>query len=183
MSDTRTLDEFIRDLGAAFERRAEADRHVLSRGTIEVTEGSPMTTTAPTRRPVYERLRTMKGRGRRVQPMALSTGDVIRVDGLKYRVTAEPERTTTGSVKIPAYSEDNQFEDLYLAVEPTVALLGSIDVGPNPFEPGDWADHKSGTLDPREVAKVQGENICLQIGTLVTPPIPHANYDRIPKES
>lgn len=53
----------------------------------------------------------------------------------------------------------------------------------NPFEVGDWADHKSGDLDPREVAEVEGAHIRLRIGPeTVTDLVPADAYDRIPKE-
>jgi hypothetical protein len=45
-------------------------------------------------------------------------------------------------------------------------------------QPGDLAWHKTRTLDPRPVAEVdhKARTIRLQIGTLVTDPIPRANY-------
>ena len=52
----------------------------------------------------------------------------------------------------------------------------------NQFQPGDYADHKSGTLDPRPVESVEGDTIRLRIGTVVTDPLPAANYRRIPKD-
>lgn len=53
----------------------------------------------------------------------------------------------------------------------------------NPFKPGDMAVHKSNTLDARPVESVDGDNIILRIGTVLTPPLPHTNYRRIPKEA
>lgn len=43
---------------------------------------------------------------------------------------------------------------------------------------GDFADHKSRTLDPRPVAEVSddGKKVRLQIGTVVTDWIPAKNY-------
>lgn len=43
---------------------------------------------------------------------------------------------------------------------------------------GDWADHKSGTLDPRPVAEVSedGKQIKIKIHTLVTDWLPASNY-------
>lgn len=44
--------------------------------------------------------------------------------------------------------------------------------------PGDLADHKSRTLDPRPVESVDRANrtVVLRIGTVLTPPLPLANY-------
>lgn len=44
---------------------------------------------------------------------------------------------------------------------------------------GDWADHKSRTLDPRQVEKVDdlGKNVKLRIGTVVSAWLPAKNYD------
>lgn len=52
----------------------------------------------------------------------------------------------------------------------------------NPFKPGDLADHKFRDLAPRPVESVEGDMIRLRIGTLVTDPVPAANYDRIASE-
>jgi hypothetical protein len=49
----------------------------------------------------------------------------------------------------------------------------------NPFQPGDLADHRSGTLDPRRVHSTHGDTIRLLIGTTVTPPVPAVNYTRM----
>lgn len=49
----------------------------------------------------------------------------------------------------------------------------------NPFQPGDWALHKSNQLDAREVASVDGDTIQLRIGDRLTPPVRAANYDRV----
>lgn len=51
----------------------------------------------------------------------------------------------------------------------------------NPFQPGDRALHKSGSLDSRPVEAVEGSMIRLRIGTLVTDPVPAANYIRVPR--
>lgn len=52
----------------------------------------------------------------------------------------------------------------------------------NPFQVGDRADHKTGQLDPRPVAAVEGEMIRLDILGTITDPVPAANYDRIPRD-
>lgn len=54
----------------------------------------------------------------------------------------------------------------------------STDVSPSQVRPGDWADHKSRALDPRRVATVDhaSATITLQIGTLVSDPVPMGNY-------
>lgn len=49
----------------------------------------------------------------------------------------------------------------------------------NQFRVGDLADHKSGQLDPRPVAAVEGDTIRLDIFGLVTDPVLAANYDLI----
>lgn len=51
-----------------------------------------------------------------------------------------------------------------------------IDVPEQEVRPGDLAVHKALDLDPRPVAAVEGEMIRLQIGGLVTEPIPAAAY-------
>lgn len=45
-------------------------------------------------------------------------------------------------------------------------------------EVGQWADHKSGTLDPRPVAEVSedGTQVKLRIHTLVSDWVPAKNY-------
>lgn len=50
----------------------------------------------------------------------------------------------------------------------------------NPFSVGDWADHKSGSLDPRKVVGVGDDWIDLEIDTARTGPVPAENYDRLP---
>jgi hypothetical protein len=54
----------------------------------------------------------------------------------------------------------------------------------NKFKVGDWADHKSGTLDPREVARVEGDSIYLRFSSQNKEygPFLAANYRRIPKD-
>lgn len=52
----------------------------------------------------------------------------------------------------------------------------------NPFQVGDYAEHKTRDLDAREVAAVEGPYLRLQIGDLVTEPVLAAYYERIPKE-
>lgn len=49
-------------------------------------------------------------------------------------------------------------------------------VRPRDVRVGDMADHRSGTLDPRPVAEVDGSQIRLQIGSIVTDRLPKANY-------
>lgn len=44
------------------------------------------------------------------------------------------------------------------------------------FKPGDMALHKSNTLDARPVESVEGRMIRLRIGSVITDPIPAANY-------
>lgn len=48
------------------------------------------------------------------------------------------------------------------------------------FQVGDYADHKYADLDPRPVVAVEGTKIRLQIGTVITDPVPMSNYRRIP---
>lgn len=43
-------------------------------------------------------------------------------------------------------------------------------------EPGDMADHKFRDLDPRPVAKVEGDQVWLQIGESIAGPVPVSNY-------
>lgn len=51
------------------------------------------------------------------------------------------------------------------------------------FQPGDRALHKYRELDSRPVESVSldGKMIRLRIGTIVTDPVPAANYRRIPQ--
>lgn len=77
----------------------------------------------------YEALRAMKVRGHRdkVAPLDLPVGAVIYVDRTKYRVQDQPFLTRdTGSVVIPAYSEDNQHESLYLSGRKPVRVIGNL---------------------------------------------------------
>ena len=52
----------------------------------------------------------------------------------------------------------------------------------NPFKPGDLALHKNNQLDARPVEVVEGDQIRLRIGSIVTDFIPASNYIRIPKK-
>lgn len=45
------------------------------------------------------------------------------------------------------------------------------------FEVGDWADHKSGQLDPREVTRVEADGIYLDLGGSEIGPFPAENYE------
>ena len=51
-------------------------------------------------------------------------------------------------------------------------------VRPDRVRPGDYADHKSRTLDPRPVAEVDhaAHTVRLCIGTVLTPALPRQNY-------
>lgn len=60
------------------------------------------------------------------------------------------------------------------------ASLGQTEAGTtNPFEVGDMALHVGNHLDARPVAGVEGDTIRLQIGTLITEPVPAANYTKV----
>lgn len=74
----------------------------------------------------YEALRAMRGRGVNTMPLDLVVGDVIRVDGVKWRVMRAPETVETGSVAVESYSEDNQFETLFLSSKAPVKKIGSL---------------------------------------------------------
>ena len=77
----------------------------------------------------YVALRAMKARGHRqgVAPLDLEVGAVIYVDRMKYRVQEQPFLThDTGSVVVPAYSEDNQHENLYLSGRKPVRVIGNL---------------------------------------------------------
>lgn len=49
------------------------------------------------------------------------------------------------------------------------------------FKVGDLALHKNNQLDSRLVAAVEGKNIRLQIGTIITDPVPASNYLNLSK--
>lgn len=49
----------------------------------------------------------------------------------------------------------------------------------NGFQPGDMALHKNNQLDARPVESVEGDTIRLRIGSVVTSPVPAANYTRV----
>lgn len=49
----------------------------------------------------------------------------------------------------------------------------------NPFQPGDMALHKNNELDARPVEGVAGSWITLRIGSMVTAPVPAANYVKV----
>lgn len=51
----------------------------------------------------------------------------------------------------------------------------------NPFKPGDMALHINNQLDARPVESVEGDTICLRIGSIVTEPVPASNYVRLPR--
>lgn len=57
--------------------------------------------------------------------------------------------------------------------------MSTMTVEPGDVRPGDWADHKSGDLDPRPVASVDhaAGTVVLVIGTRHTRPVPITNYD------
>jgi hypothetical protein len=75
----------------------------------------------------YEALRAMKGRGVATMPTHLAVGQVIRVDGMKYRVQAPPVvAPVTGSILIEAYSEDNQHDTLSLSARRPVRVIGEV---------------------------------------------------------
>jgi hypothetical protein len=75
----------------------------------------------------YEALRAMKGKGTKALASALEVGQVVRVDGMKYRVM-EPTRVQpiTGTALVSVYSEDNQYEILYLSAASLVPVLGTL---------------------------------------------------------
>jgi hypothetical protein len=78
----------------------------------------------------YRDLRAMRVRGpnrRKVPPLDLPVGAVIRVDRVKYRVQDIPTLApVTGTVVVPAYSEDNQHEHLYLNARRLVVQIGHL---------------------------------------------------------
>lgn len=77
--------------------------------------------------PTYETLRAMKGRGTKRPASDLAVGDVVRVEGMKYRVQAVPTvAPETGSLMVEVYSEDNQMDVLFLARLARVTVLGSV---------------------------------------------------------
>lgn len=80
--------------------------------------------------PVHEQMRKMRSRGRnrrKVGPLDLAVGAVIRVDGMKWRVQDQPTLApVTGSVVVPAYSEDAQHENLYLNARRLVVQIGDL---------------------------------------------------------
>lgn len=62
----------------------------------------------------YETLRTMTGRGTPTHVGALTPGQVIRTEGMRYRVQHPPvAMTATGSIAVEVYSEDNQHDTFY----------------------------------------------------------------------
>lgn len=74
----------------------------------------------------YQQLRAMRGRGVKAAARNLTFGQVIRVDSVKYRVVGAPEQRPTGSLAVEVYSEDNQFDTLYLSLSSTVRVIGEI---------------------------------------------------------
>ena len=74
----------------------------------------------------YEQLRSMKGRGQPRLPLTLTVGEVVRVDGMKYRVQSTPMLNHTGSVEVEVYSEDNQYDTLFLSNSTVVMVLGAV---------------------------------------------------------
>lgn len=78
--------------------------------------------------PTYQQIRSMKGRGTKVYPLSLAVGQVIRVDGTKYRVQDAPvQEPVTGSIRVEGYNEDNQYESLFLNGTRPVTVLGAVD--------------------------------------------------------
>ena len=78
--------------------------------------------------PIHEQMRKMRGTQRREDAPNLAVGDIIRVDGMKYRVQA-PVATApvTGSLVVEVYSEDAQSDVLYLGSRSLVAVVGRIE--------------------------------------------------------
>jgi hypothetical protein len=76
--------------------------------------------------PVHEALRAMRGRGVPTTPTHFAIGNVIRVDGMKYRVMDETWFTETGSVAVDAYSEDAQRQTLFLSAKVPVKVIGNL---------------------------------------------------------
>lgn len=75
----------------------------------------------------HEALRAFRGRGTKRLPLDLAVGDVVRVDGTKYRVQEPPtQEPVTGTVVVAVYSEDNQHDTLYLGSKSPVTLLGAL---------------------------------------------------------
>lgn len=75
----------------------------------------------------HEQLRAMKGRGQKVSPRDLAVGQVVRVEGMKYRVQAPPTvDPVTGSVWVQVYSEDNQHDVLVLSERRPVLVIGEL---------------------------------------------------------
>lgn len=93
----------------------------------------------------------------------------------------EPERPWTAN----AQDEDgDHIAECGIGATPREALLDLIaniaeeapEFGEH-MEPGDWVEHLSGTLDPREVAEVNGSMIRLRLGRdFITEPMPRTNY-------
>lgn len=54
----------------------------------------------------------------------------------------------------------------------------TVRVRPDRVRPGDYADHKSRTLDPRPVVEVDraARTVRLGIGTVITSALPRQNY-------
>lgn len=77
----------------------------------------------------YHRLRRMKGRGTPTAAASLARSQAIRVDGVKYAVQAAPVAEPTGSLAVEVYSEDNQYDTLYLAPNSTVPVIGEVKTG------------------------------------------------------
>ena len=79
--------------------------------------------------PVHEQMRKMRVRGHRdrVAPLDLEVGAIIYVDRMKWRVQDQPFLARdTGTVVVPAYSEDAQSESLYLSGRSPVRVIGAL---------------------------------------------------------
>ncbi|UVG34345.1 hypothetical protein SEA_GRASSBOY_88 [Microbacterium phage Grassboy] len=91
---------------------------------------------------------------------------IVQEDGDVIDVFRDEDEATA------AYQDES-----YTVIEETIWEPGEYARANAPLV-GDWADHKSGTLDPRPVHEVSedGTQIKLSIGDHITPWLPAMNY-------
>lgn len=79
--------------------------------------------------PIHEQIRKMTRTLRRSAASVLLVGDVVRVDGKRYRVSARmtPTRSDSDFLALDGYSEDGQFDTVYLRRDALVAVVGRIE--------------------------------------------------------
>lgn len=97
-----------------------------STSAVDITDQMTNLAAATSTIPVHEALRAMRGRGVPTTPTHLAIGNVIRVDGMKYRVMDETWFTETGSVAVDTYSEDAQRQTLFLSAKEPVKVIGVL---------------------------------------------------------